>query len=167
MSDAAELKRLIRNIVNADANYPVRGEVTAITGQTCTVKLETGLEVTGVRLKATIGEGNDYMLVTPKTGNDVLMLSDDGTLDNLTVIKADRFEKIELYQGGLKVLLDSNDGKVQVKNDSVSLLDLFTIIADFLKQLKVYTSQGPSGTPLPDTIAAIEQWELKVKQLLK
>lgn len=161
------LKKLIREVVGANPNFPIRGTVTAIDGQTCSVKLANGLVVSGVRLKATVDDANDYLLITPKVDTDVLMLSGNGTLDDLTVIKTDRAEKIELSQGGLIILADSTDSKVMIKNQNASLVDIMSDMAALLRQLKVSTPMGPSGTPLPDTITALEQWEIKFKQLLK
>ncbi|KGO88376.1 hypothetical protein Q765_00195 [Flavobacterium rivuli WB 3.3-2 = DSM 21788] len=167
MDKAAQIKALIKSIVDADANYPVRGTVESVDGQTCSVKLVTGLVVTNVRLKAVITDTADYLLITPKVGSDVLMLSGNGTLDDLTVIKTDQAQSMELSQGGLILLLDGTDSKVTVKNNNASLVDIFGDLADLLKLLKVTTPMGPSGVPLPDTITALEQWQVKVKQLLK
>jgi len=167
MDKIAELKKNLRIVVGADANYPVRGTIESIEGQTCSVKLASGLVVPDVRLKATIGTGNDYVLITPAVGSDVLMLSGNGTLDDLTVIKVDQSEKTEIRQGGLIILIDSTDGKVQVKNDNASLVDIFNDLAELIKVLKVSTPMGPSGVPLPDTITSLNQWQVKFKQLLK
>lgn len=167
MDKPAEIKKLLQQVVGANPNYPIRGTVTAIDGQTCTVKLVTGLEVSGVRLKATVGDDEDYVLITPKVGTDVLMLADNGTLDGLTVIKADVAEKFEIKQGGLVFLIDGSDGKVQIKNANASLIDIFTDLAELLKVLKVFTPMGPSGTPLPASIQAIEAFKTKFNQLLK
>ncbi|RWX00910.1 hypothetical protein [Flavobacterium cerinum] len=163
----ADIKQKLREVVGANPNHPIRGIVTATNGQTCSVKLISGLELPDVRLKVAISDSGDYMLITPKIGTDVLLISGDGTLDDLTILKADQVHKIEIKQGGLVVLFDSADNKVSIKNSEVSLKDIFTDQAALLKQLKVSTPQGPSGTPLPNTILAIEQWETKFNKLLK
>jgi len=167
MDKAAQIKALIKSIVDADANYPVRGVVESIEGQTCSVKLVTGLIVSNVRLKAAISDTADYLLITPKIGSDVLMLSGNGTLDDLTIIKADQAQSMELSQGGLIILIDSADSKVMIKNNDASLVDIMNDLAVLLKQLTVSTPMGPSGVPLPNTIDALQQWEVKFNQLLK
>lgn len=161
-----EIKRLLKEIIGESPGRPFRGTVTATDGQTCTVMLDGGLEVSGVRLKATITESENYFLVTPAIGSDVLMMTDNGTVDSLTVVQFDDIGKIEIKYGGLTFLLD-DDKKVQIKNNDASLLDIFDSLATLLKQLKVSTAVGPSGIPLPDNITAIEQWQVDFKKLLK
>lgn len=166
MSKESEIKRLLKEIIGTD-NYLIRGTVTKITGQTCSVKLNSGLEVSDVKLKALITDENDYYILFPVVGSGVLLLMENNDLRNLTVVKVDKVGKFEFFQNGLEVVFDSSDKKVGIKNESSSLLTLFEDLTALLKQLKVFTSTGPSGTPLPDTITAIVQLEQKVNQLLK
>lgn len=160
---------LLKEAIGGNDNIPlIIGQVKEITGESCTVVFDTDeMELTEVRLKATInGEGN-YMLQIPKVGSYVVCGSISGDLTDLCVLKADEVEQLQYVQGDLKILVDSTDGKVSVQSGSVSLVDLMQSMADILKGLKVYTNMGPSGTPLPDTIAAIEQFETDFKKLLK
>lgn len=166
MSKSSEIKRLLKEIIGTD-NYLIRGTVTKITGQTCSVKLNSGLEVSDVKLKALITDENDYYILFPVIGSGVLLLMENNDLRNLTVVKVDKVGKFEFSQSGLKVVFDSSDKKVSIKNNDTSLLALFQDLTALLKQLKVFTSTGPSGTPLPDTITKIVQLEQKVNQLLK
>lgn len=65
------------------------------------------------------------------------------------------------------VTLDIADGKAGLKNDSA---DFKTILKDILKAIQnitVSTSTGPSGTPLPPTIQAVQQLITKVDNLFK
>ena len=161
----AALKENIRKIVAANPNLPIDGTVTKVTGDTCSV-LVNDFEVSDIRLKAT-ADGSDNLLIIPKVGSRVLMLSTDGTIGNLTVIKCDVAERILYNEQGLVVEIDSTTGKVKVQNESTSLKDLFQQLTDLLKQLKVFTPAGPSGTPLPDSIVRIEQFETDFKTILK
>lgn len=167
MDKSAEIKKMIQEIVGANPNYPIPATVTDIDGQTCSVKLASGFVVSDVKLKATITDGEDYFLITPEVGTDVLLFSGDGTLRNLTVIHIDQASKFEYSQKGLKVLFDSKDKKVSIENKEVSLKEIFSDLAELLKQLKHYTPAGPSGTPLPDSVVRIEAFETKFKKLLK
>lgn len=166
MSKETEIKKLLKEIVGQN-NYLLRGTVTKITGQTCNVKLASGLEVSDVKLKALITDENDYYILFPVEGSGVLMLMENNDIRNLTVVKVDKVSKFVLIQNGLEILFDGTDKKVSIKNETASLLDVFNDLTTLLKQLKVFTPVGPSGTPLPDTIASITQLEQKVKQLLK
>ncbi|PWN62312.1 hypothetical protein [Chryseobacterium oncorhynchi] len=160
------LAKNIQDIVSADPNLPIDGIVVSIEGDTCTVQLSDGFKVSDVRLKATT-DGNDHLLVVPKIGSTVLMISTDTTIDNLTVIKCDQAEKITFNENSLTVKIDSTDGKVQIKNEETSLFDIMQDLSTLLKQLKVYTPSGPSGTPLPDSMTAINEFETKFKKILK
>lgn len=167
MEKLKEIKAKLIEAVGANPNLPLTGTVESVEGDSCSVRLKSGLVLTDVKLKATITEGNSYFIPTPKIGSTVVLLSLSGLLDNLTVIKFDEIEKLEYKQNGLEFIVDSTDGKVSIKNKAVSLLEILTDLATTLKQLKVFTPVGPSGTPLPDSILAIEQFELKFKTLLK
>ncbi len=161
-----EIKKYLQEIANNGNYAPITATVTAVSGDTCTVQLAGGLEIDDVKLKSTIG-GSDALLLIPKTGTQVSLLSYTGAPDNLTVVKVDEVEKISYKQNGLEVLIDSTDGKVKVANGQVSLKDVLDDLMRLLKQFKVFTPVGPSGTPLPDTITEIQQVETKFNQLLK
>ncbi|WP_271783866.1 hypothetical protein [Aquimarina algiphila] len=167
MDKIAQLRQKLQEAVGVTPNLPIMATVIDIQDDHCSVKLTSGLELTDVRLKATISEGNEFMIITPVIGSDVMLLSSTGNLDNLTVIKVDQVQKIEIRQNGLQIITDSSDKKVSVKNDQVSLIAIMTDLATLLKQLKVFTPIGPSGTPLPDSIEAITEFETKFNQLLK
>ncbi len=169
MDKSAQIKKIIRDIVGADPNHPIKGSVTAIDGHTCSVKLSSGLVVSDVRLTATVPEGNDYCVLTPAIGTEVLMLSGDGTLRDLTVIKMDQMERFEFHQGEFHIEFDSSDQRVRIENGSVNLKDILTGYGNAIKSLtvQVITEGAPSGTPMPPTIAAVQQLEIQVNQLLK
>lgn len=167
MDKPSEIKKLIKQIVNANTNLPIPATVLSVTGDHCKVKLKSGLEISDVKLKATITDGGDYMLITPKVNSAVLLLSLTGDMDNVTVIKVDNIAKMEFVQGNLKLAVDSEDNKVLVKNEDTNLYDLFDKLTTILKEFKVFTPVGPSGTALPPVLLKIEQFETKFKQLLK
>ena len=167
MSDkTAKLKENLRLLVGANPNLPIDGIVTKITGDTCSVLLIDDFEISDIRLKAT-ADGQDNFLIIPKVGTRVLMLSTDGTIGNLTVIKIDVAEKIFYNENGLYVEIDSTTGKVKLQNEETSIKSLFQQLVDMLKTLKVYTPVGPSGIPLPDSMNKIIQFETDFKTLLK
>ena len=166
MDKYKQLRRNLKEIANVDPNYPIDGVVKSVEGDTCTVSLSDGFEVSDVRLKASV-DGNDHLLVFPKVGSTVLMISTDGTIDNLTVIKCDQASKFIFNENGLVIEIDSTDGKVMIKNNQTSLKDLFQKSSDIKKSIKVSTPMGPSGTPLPDVLQMIADFETEFKKLLK
>lgn len=161
-----EIKRLLKEIVKVSPALPITGEVVAVDGETCRVKIAE-LELSGVRLKAAVTGANDYLMLVPKIGSVVILLSRTGDLDDLMIVQNDQVERIEYKQNGLEVIIDSSDAKIGIRNNTVSLFDLLGELTDLLKQLQVSTPSGPSGTPLPPTIAALNAFENKYKQLLK
>ena len=172
MDKYAELARNIREIVARDPmlknafNLPINGIVKAVGNDTCTVEIRKDFEISDIKLKST-ANGKDNLLTIPKIGSKVTMISNDGSIDNLTIIKVDVAEKIIFNENGINIEIDSTDGKVKIENDNTSLFALLQDLTNLLKQLKVFTSVGPSGTPLPDSIVSIEKFEKDFKMLLK
>ena len=95
------------------------------------------------------------------------MLSTDGSVGNLTIIKCDKVSKFIYKENGLVVEINSEDGKVNIQNESVSLKGLFEDLTNILKQFKVFTPSGVSGTPIPNVIQKLNQFETDFKNLLK
>ena len=172
MDKYAQLARNIREIVARDPmlknafNLPINGIVKAVENDTCTVEIRKDFEISDIKLKST-ANGKNNLLTIPKIGSKVTMISNDGSIDNLTIIKVDVAEKIIFNENGLNIEIDSTDGKVKIENDNTSLFALLQDLTNLLKQLKVFTSVGPSGTPLPDSIVSIEKFEKDFKMLLK
>jgi len=161
----AQLKQNFKVMIGAKPNLPIDGVVTAIDKDTCTVKVGD-FEISDVRLKA-IANGSDSLLIVPVVGSEVLMASTDGTLGNLTIIKYDKVNRILYKENGLEVDIDSETSKVGIRNDKVSLKELFEDLTQILKQFKVFTPNGVSGTPIPNVIQKLNQFETQFKKLLK
>lgn len=164
--DFVEVKRLIREIVGAVPNLPIQAVVTKVKGFTISAKIGE-LEIDNILLKTQIENNDNFMVQRPKVGSPVTLLSVDGTLNSLQVVKINEVEEFEYHHNGLTVKLDGKDGKLIVKNETVDLYQLMSDLAAIVKELKVYTAVGPSGTPLPDTIARVTKFEQDFKQLLK
>lgn len=167
MSDYSEIKELLRNIVGDMSNLPISGTITKVDGEVCTLKLPSGLEITDVRIRATIDGNSNFLKIIPKEGSKAVAMTMTGEEDDLILLRADEVEQIEYTQDGLIVLIDSTDGKVSIKNNSTDLLSILEDLSGIIKQLTVSTPNGPSGTPLPPTITSLTQWETQVKTLLK
>lgn len=170
MSDKiAEIKKQLQEVVGANPNYPIVATVTKVEGETCSIKLVSGLSLSDVKLSATVSESDNYLLLEPAVGSDVLVLSGDGTLMNLYVIKVDQIAKFKFSQNGLTVDFDSTDKKVKIENESVSLKKLFDDLVNIITNLKVnvITEDAPSGTITPDVVALLNQFSTSVNGLLK
>lgn len=140
--------------------------VKSIQDDSCTVEFD-GLEIDEVRLKAAINSNENKLIIEPAINSTVLIGSLTNDLKDLAVLKADEVSRLIYKHEGLEVLIDSNDKKISIENEQVSLHGLFQSLVDLLKLFKVYTPAGPSGTPLPDTITAITDFENNFKLILK
>ncbi len=184
MNKLLEIRKHIKEIASENKDYtPFYGTVKKVEGSTCTVKISDSLDIPDVRLLVVEDAGDNFFRFTPKVGSNVMMLSNTGELDDLVIIKSDQIEKIEWKQDKLKIFCDStkdvtkieNDkvtveisaGKISIKNNNVSLLNLFQALSNVIKGITVPTGTGPSGTPLPPTIAQLQQFETEFKSLLK
>lgn len=140
--------------------------VKSIQEDSCTVDFD-GLEIDEVRLKAAINDNENKLIIEPAIDSIVLIGSLTNDLKDLAVLRVDEVSRVIYKQDGLDILIDSTDKKISVANETVSVYGLFQSLVDLLKQFKVYTPAGPSGTPLPDTIAAITAFENAFKTILK
>jgi len=141
-------------------------KVVSVDGESCTVMVDT-IELDEVRLKATINGETNKIIIEPKIGTMVLIGSLTGDLKDLAVLKVDEVAKLQYEQDGLKVLIDSTDGKVKIENGSTSLKTVFQKLADLLKNFKEFTPSGVSSGPIPTTMVGIVDFETTFKMILK
>ena len=165
----SDIKDQIKKIIGIDAMYllPIPGTVISVGSETCTVKIDSGLEIPEVRMKAFINNSDSKLLIVPKVGSRVQCLSLTGNLNDITLIQVDEPELIACKLNDLSFVLDGEDNKVSISNQSNDLLGILEDLSGIIKQLTVSTGVGPSGTPLPPTIASLNQWEAAVKTLIK
>lgn len=164
MDKFKQLKRQLRGVNGEAPVNLIFGTVKSVDGDTCTLLVQD-FELTDVRLKSTTGEEN-RMVVFPQVGSHVTCISADGSIDNLTIIKVDKVAKIEIKEDDFFVEINTEHKKVGFGNADTSLYKLMDDLQSLLKQLKVYTPSGPSGTPLPDSVVRIEKFESDFKKLL-
>lgn len=119
------------------ATSPIlQGTVKAVDGNTCTVLLDD-IELIGVRLRASIVENSNQMLITPKIGSVVVLGSLSGDLNDLVILRCDEIESIIINGGTLGGLIKINELKTQ--------LDKMTARIDGI------LSAINSGVPTPGT----------------
>ena len=101
-------QKLIRNIRAAAGPQQLavyQGEVVAVDGETCTVVFASQ-RVEGVRLRASLAEVEEQLLVVPKVGSAVVVGSLSGDLSELVVLVVDEVERIEINGGKLGGLVN-------------------------------------------------------------
>jgi hypothetical protein len=165
MDTPAAIKKALIELIGANPNLPITATIVSIENDTCTIKLLSGLELSDVRLKATIADDADNFLITPKKGSEVMVMSQTGALSGLVVIKVDAVEKINYKKGTFEFEIDGTTGKVLLKKGSLNFGNLVT---DFITEMKtaiITTPAGP-GAMAPSTITKLTALDLKFKQLL-
>lgn len=161
-----QIKQAIQQMITVPVVVTM-GTVVSVEGNVCTIKLANGLEVPDVQLRQTVNTGENYWLRKPKKGCELTAISLSGDLRNLMMLEASEYESFTFVQDKTEFTVDSVSGKFTLKNENVSLFDLFQQQANIIKQLTVPTPSGLSGTPSPPTVQAVTQFETKFKQLLK
>lgn len=104
-------RRLARNILDLTSKsqiYIYQGIVTKVDGLCCSIQFGN-LEVSGVRLRASISNNDKQIIVVPKEGTAVIVGSLSGDLSNLVVLKVDEIESIEVNGGKLGGLINIED----------------------------------------------------------
>jgi len=161
---AKNVRQFIQQIVGDMWNLPLTAKVMQVDGETCSIKLPSGLELDGVRLKATQTEKEQKIMLTPRIGSDVLVFSQSGDLNNLFVIQINEVEKIEILNDDLQLVLDD---QLHIEVSGVNLGQTLAQLCETLKTLTVSTGVGPSGTPLPPTQQKVAQLEQNFKTIFK
>ena len=103
-----EEQRLLRNLREAVGPAPIsvyQGIVVSVEGITCTVRFG-GMDVEGIRLRASEAGENSQMLIVPRKGSAVIVGSLSGDLSQLVVLSVDAVERIEINGGQLGGLIN-------------------------------------------------------------
>jgi hypothetical protein len=169
MDKLLELKRGLKKLFGESNNFPIRMEVKSVEGNSCEVILPGGL-IIPASLKVTNVEGFD-LLIIPVIGSFVLVQPLDSDLKELIVTKVDEVSEVIIKTKKIECHIDGKDGKLSIKNEQISLYDLFSEVKSLVANISVLYL-NPAGTPTPSTPdpqmqVALNQFEVKFKQLLK
>ncbi len=177
MDTYAQIKEKIKQIAGGKSAYFYIAEVSAVNGDVCDVIIGEKLKLTGVRLRSVINQKDSKLIITPKKDSKVVIADlSGGSLSEMVVIAYSEVEKIEAVTNNIKVTnpdesltveIDGSAKKVDVKNNDVSLKDLFQALADIINQLTLQTPAGPTTVPLPPTLEAVAQFIIDFNKLLK
>lgn len=166
MSNGAEIKKLLRELLGENPNLPITATVVSVEGQTCTIKLLGDLVLSDIRLKATISEGTDGFLITPKVNSEVIVMSQTGKLSGLMVIKIDEVDKIEYKVSDFEFVVDASTKKVTVKNEQANLSSLVSQLVDTIAGIQIINSDTTTGTVQPQIQTALNDIKAKFKLIL-
>lgn len=101
-------RRLYDNIRKVFGAMPMsicQGIVTETDGITCSCRFGS-MEVSGIRLRASLTGRDRQMLVVPQKGSAVILGSLSGDLSDLVVLQVDEIERIEINGGQLGGLIN-------------------------------------------------------------
>ncbi|WP_281233510.1 hypothetical protein [Flavobacterium gelatinilyticum] len=165
MDKPAQIKRALIEALGFNPNLPMTAEVVSVENTTCTVKLDSGLQISDVRLCATISESEDLFVMIPQIGSEVILLSQTGELSGLMVIKVDNYDSISYKKGDFEFLIDGVTGKVTLKNGSVNFGSLVSSLITEISSAVIVTPAG-RGSIAPKTKLKLQDLDTKFKSIL-
>ncbi len=160
----------------------VAAEVLSVDGERCSVKIRENLEVTDVRLKATINGSGNKILITPVVGSYVLLGSLTGDEKDLTIVQMDEVEKVEYKQDEVKFTINATknemeaningtivmlDDKVKIRNNIYGLFELILEFIDICRDEIHMTTAGPTVSLNPANKVLFNLLKEKFGKLLK
>lgn len=139
-----DVKELLKTIVGVNPNLPLTAKVIGVNDKTVSIELANGLQLSDVRLTATGTDDKEGLIIEPKIGSDILVMSQTGKLSELFVIKVNDINSIRYVNGDFKVEIDANQKKVGVKNATGNLGALTAQLIDEIVNLNIVVST-PAG----------------------
>lgn len=165
MDKKEQIKRVLSQFTTPKENLCFTAKVTKINGNTCDVEISSGLNVSDVRLKTTSDELGDYLIIEPKLGSWVTVLSQSGDLTSLIVIKVDSVEKIIYKKGLFEFEINGTSQKVTLKNGTANFGILINNLIDTVSNAQIITPNGP-GSVNPVTKAQLQQIKTAFNSIL-
>lgn len=150
MDTGAEIKKALREALGINPNLAITATVVSVGENTCSIKLVSELVLTDVRLCATISDDADMMVIKPKVGSEVIVMSQTGKLDGLFIVKVDSVDNITFKKEDFEIIIDGATKKVTIKNGTANLGALMDSLIDTIVSAQILTPQGP-GTISPAT----------------
>ncbi len=155
MDKKTEIKRRLQEAVGVNPNLPITAEVVAVSGKTCSAKLASGLVVTDVRLCSVDDDSQTGLVICPKIGSEVTLLSQTGKLSGLAVVKTNEVDTITYKAQGFEFTLDGVTKKVTIKNDQANVGQLIGNLIQTISAAQVICPDGV-GTISPATQTQLE-----------
>ena len=149
-----QYRRLLENIRKANPGKLsiYQGIVTGTDGVECTCQIGN-IEVSGIRLRASLTDRDRQMLIVPKVQSAVILGSLSGDLSNLVVLQVDEVDSVTFNGGQLGGLVNIEDLTDKINE----LVDAFNDHTHSLATgaVNVTGSYGSSSNTAPITVPAI------------
>lgn len=165
MDTPAEIKKALMSVLGITPNLPLTATVLSLEGSTCTIRLLDELELSDVRLTATISESEDGLIIKPKVGSEVIVMSQTGTLSSLIVIKVNEIDSFTYKNADFQFIVDGITKKVTIKNGQANVGALINSLIDTIGSAVLVTPAGP-GSIAPSTITALNNVKLMFNLIL-
>lgn len=165
MDTGAEIKKALREALGFNPNLAITATVVSVQEKTCSIKLVSELVLSDVRLCATISDDADMMVIVPKIGSEVIVMSQTGTLGGLFIVKVDAVEKIKYKKNDFEFIIDGATGKVTLKKSGANFGGLLNELIDTIGAAQIITPVGP-GSINPATVAQLNIIKTKFNLLL-
>jgi hypothetical protein len=175
MTKEEEFIEALKSNINVDRkSFPVVFQATVVDvgNNTCKIKtIDNDLELEDVQFSATEGNDNGFILI-PKQGTNVLvgLIGDDE--NSLYLVSIDEIDAVKTTIGDQTFLITENgfelemsSGKLTLKNNISDLKVILSDIVSMVSQITVSTGVGPSGTPLPPTVAQAQTLNTNINAL--
>ena len=144
MDPITELKQKLKGF-SEKPSLALTAKVVSVTGEVCSIQLESGLVLSDVRLTATKNDTDEALIIEPLIGSEVLVLSQTGDLTGLYVIKINEAQKVILKKGAFLLEVDCVTGKVKLENNGNNLGSLIEMLIDIMKSAIIDTPNGPGS----------------------
>ncbi len=174
MTKEEQFIQAIRGNVLVKKTFPnaFQAKIKSIDGFKCTVTVTNNdMDLEDVLLTSTEDNDKGFVLI-PKIGTNAIvgLIGDDE--NSLYLITVDEIDAVKIIIDNQELIVDNTGlnlsmttGKLTLKNNISSVKGLLQDIVSMVKQITVSTGVGPSGTPLPPTIAQANIIEQNINAL--
>lgn len=143
MNPLSEIRKSICTMVSKRGVVAFTAQVVSVDGECCTVDYD-GLQVSDVRLRAVVNGEQSKILVTPKVGSYVMVVSLTDDMTQLIVSAFSEVDKIEIDTGKIVLNGGQNGGIVNITQLTQKLNDM---VNRFNAHTHTATTIGGTTTP--------------------
>ena len=144
MNPLNEIRKSICTMVSKRGVVAFTAQVVSVDGECCTVDYD-GLQVSDVRLRAVVNGEQSKILVTPKVGSYVMVVSLTDDMTQLIVSAFSDVDKIEIDTGKIVLNGGQNGGIVNITQLTQKLNDMVNMFNTHTHA--VTTIGGPTAQP--------------------
>ncbi|QSS96584.1 hypothetical protein [Psychroflexus sp. ALD_RP9] len=139
------------------------GTVTKVSGTTCEVDRKELPKLTDVRLHSVAKDLENYILITPAEGSQVVCLEIEGAPEETCIVKYGEIESFKVIIDGCEI--STEGGKMNLKNTETSLKSILNSLFQVLQSAVIQTPSGPGSFSL-DNIQSFKEMNINTNKLL-